>query len=341
MRKIVYIGFTFEHHKGTHAGYQQIKNYLKYDYIIDCQKFQDKGHKPVSEISWFAKKKRILYNRLFHIPALPWYIIKVIILGLFYNDLTFHFIYGENLYFKFIRRIVRKGNIIVCTYHQPLEWFKSEKRELARLKSVDRIILVGNTEIEDFKKIVGHKNVFYIPHGICSDFYRPDKTIKKNHMLLTVGNWLRDYDFANDVYQELLKMDAQLEINVVCNENLQKKIIPSDRIHLLNGISDEQLKELYCKCSILFLPLIRYTANNSLLEAGATGCNILISSDYPDNSYISVDYINLIPMKLNDTVLKVKNIINRNYNENLSRFVHDNYSWSVVALHTKDILLMI
>ena len=40
-KKLVYIGFAFSHHKGTHAGYHQIREYLNYDYVVDCQAYFD------------------------------------------------------------------------------------------------------------------------------------------------------------------------------------------------------------------------------------------------------------------------------------------------------------
>ena len=37
-RKLVYVGFAYKHHKGTHAGYQHIKDILQYDHLIECHK---------------------------------------------------------------------------------------------------------------------------------------------------------------------------------------------------------------------------------------------------------------------------------------------------------------
>ena len=44
--KLVYVGFAFEHHKGTHAGYQHIREYAGYDSSIDCQDYFERLHTP-------------------------------------------------------------------------------------------------------------------------------------------------------------------------------------------------------------------------------------------------------------------------------------------------------
>ena len=54
MKKVVYIGFAFSHHKGTHAGYHHLKEYLEYDYMIDCQR----------EIDFLHSNSRRLLDRI-------------------------------------------------------------------------------------------------------------------------------------------------------------------------------------------------------------------------------------------------------------------------------------
>lgn len=332
-RKLVYVGFAYSHHKGTHAGYHQIKDYLNYDYIVDTSSYINKQPENPNFI------EKIMF-KLFGFYVFPWYLLKVLWLSWTQKNVSIHFIYGENIYFS-IKKMLNRKTRVVCTYHQPYEWFLTKgsySHQLEKLKDVDEIILVGNTELSIFSGATGKDNVHYIPHGICTDFYKPEGGIKKEHILLTVGNWLRDYEFANIVYQKLLEIDKDLEIYIVTLPKNKAKITENPRIHFLSGITDEELKNLYCRCSVLFLPLIRYTANNSLLEAGATGCNIVISSDNPDNSYIPNDLLTLVPMEVNATVRKIQNAINSQYNNRLADYVKNNYSWEIIGDITKKIL---
>lgn len=334
MRKLVYIGFAFEHHKNTHAGYHQIADYVNYDYYIDCSCFIDKVSRKPRNI--FDRIIRHITWRLTSRPVLPWFLFKCIWIGLTKNDVAFHFIYGENTYYN-IKPFIRKGNKIICTFHQPLEWFKTYHWE-SRLKKINEIILVGKSELDSFKAITGKDNVVFIPHGIRTDFYCPNHEVKKERMLLTVGNWLRDYEFAKDVYLRLLKEDKDLKIVVVAMPKMAECLKGVSRLQCLSGISDEELLNLYHRCSILFLPLKRYTANNSLLEASACGCNIVISSDYQDNSYISTNFLTLCSMNERDTIAAIQKSMSLSVNNNLVEFIQSNYSWVVIGKMIENIL---
>lgn len=325
--KIVYVGFAYGHHMGTHAGYHQIRKYGHYDYIVDIQKYKDACEKGPSNL--FDKIIRHINYKLFGTPCTPFYVLRCIWMGITMRNTVFHFIYGENTYYD-IFQCFHKSNKIVCTFHQPFSWFVNNKWE-KKLKRIDKIILVGNSEIIQFQKITGRDNVIFIPHGISADFYKPDNTVKKKHMLLTVGNWLRDYRFADKVYKALLESDETLEINVVASKENAQKLTSQERIHIHRNISDRELLLLYQESSVLFLPLIRYTANNSLLEAGATGCNIVIASDMPDNSYIPAGMLNLCPMNLEQTLNTINRSLSLNNNIELSEYVKKTYGWETIG----------
>lgn len=340
MKKIVYVGFAFQHHKETHAGYNQIRNHINYDYIIDCQIYHDDCCKSsglnIIQRGWRNK----ILMKFFGTPVIPWFLLKCIFLGIVKKNLIFHFIYGENLYFP-IKKFIRRSNKIVCTLHQPYEWFENNPQFTNRLREVNSIILVGDTELEQFKVLTGKKSVYYIPHGIDTDFYRPDFSKGKEHNLLTVGNWLRNYSFANEVYKALLRIDSELHIYIVANSSNKNMIELHEKIHFLSGITDEQLRDLYQKSSAIFLPLIRYTANNSLLEAGATGCNIIISSDNQDNTYIPTNYISLCTMNVDKAVDVIKRSMEKVYNTKLSEYVERQYSWKIIGEKIYNILMQI
>lgn len=335
MKKLVYVGFAFTHHKGTHAGYHQIREYLDYDYVVDCQAYFDKGQKEYSKLSVFGKIYRRCLYKLFNVSNIPWYVFRILLLGLRHNDLVFHFIYGENVYFPWIKKFIRKGNIVVCTFHQPYSFFRTEKVWKEKILKSDYIILVGNTEVEAFKHMTGKDNVMYIPHGITTDYYAVNHNVKKQNVVLTVGNWLRDFKFADKVYQKLLQDNSSVEIHIVSNPKNKEYITPSDRIKFMSGITDDELREEYLESSVLFLPLTRYTANNSLLEASATGCNIVIASDFPDNSYIPKEFVTLVEMDVEKAVYEIKNHLTIEYNYKLSDYVGKQYSWYVISERTK------
>lgn len=335
-KKLVYVGFAFHHHRGTHAGYHQILDYLHYDYVVDCQSFIDKGQKVSKGI--FQRAYRHIMRRYFGIENMPWYLLRILWLGLRYNNLVFHYIYGENVFFPWVRKFMRKGNIVVCTIHQPSAFFQTRENYRRKILESDNVILVGKTEIANFNMMTGKKNVVYIPHGISTNFYKVNVEIRKKKRVLTVGNWLRDYEFADRVYKRLIEKNPNIEIHVVSLQQNRKFLTMSEQLTFMSNISDEELLKEYLECSVLFLPLVRYTANNSLLEASATGCNIVISSNHPDNSYIPENYLTIVEMDVDATVAGIEAYMGTSYNMPLSHFIEENYSWQQIGLKTEEYL---
>lgn len=332
--KFAYVGFAFKHHLNTHAGYHQIEKYLPYDKIFDVQKFHFRN---TCRTNIIIRAIRRIVRFVFGFNVIPWFVLDLVRYGRKNPNTVFHFVYGENI-LNNIKPLLNSNNKIVCTFHQPYEWFERNPRFIKLIKCLDSVILVSNAEIDKFATLIGKDKVHYIPHGICTDFYKPNPSVFKEHMLLTVGDWLRDYKFANKVYQKLLNVDTKLQINIVSLPKNKSLITPHERIHFYSGISDEELRSLYYRCSVLFLPLIRFTANNALLEAAATGCTIVISSNNFDNSYIPENFITQSCMDVTETVKKIQESISTNYNQSLADYVKDHYSWNEVANQTLNLL---
>lgn len=328
---LVYIGFAFSHHKDTYAGYHHVKNYVGYKYIVDCQSFIEKTSIPPKNI--LVRCWRFLMKQIFGFQIFPCFLLRILWLNYREKNLVFHFIYGENLYSPILKKMLRSGNKIVCTLHQPYEWFVNQKKWCNWLRDIDRIILVGKTEVPLFEQLSGKKNVVYVPHGICTDFYSYNEksTNKSFPMLLTVGNWLRDYELANKVYKELLQQIPTLKIYVVASNKCTEHIDKDERITCLTGISDEELRDLYWNCNVLFLPLVRYTANNALLESASCGCNIVIASNQADNSYIPQNFICHVGLDIQESIIAIKAMLQREKNSQLSTYVENHFSWRIIG----------
>lgn len=87
------------------------------------------------------------------------------------------------------------------------------------------------------------------------------------------------------------------------------------------------------------MPLQRFTANNALLEAASVGCNILIATDFADNSYMPNDYLFICPVNKDTVISKMMDIMKLDVNNKLSNYVKENYSWPIVAKELEQFLL--
>ena len=340
--KLVYVGFSFEHHKNRCAGYDKIRNYLPYDHIIDCQSeyellYQNKN--------FLTKLLRKICFKLFGYGFILT-TIRCIILNLFCKNTVFHFIYGENTFIPF-NLFKRKSNKIVCTFHQPTSFFES-KEWLKKIRSCDFVILMTTKDVQQFKKWTGKYNVCFIPHGINTEFYSPHnsiKTISEPDNLLMVGNWQRDFAFARDVFCEIQKLRNRFKFNIVTNASNHFWFNELKNVNLYKDITDIELRDLYRKANCVFFPLIFFTANNAYLEALSTGCKIIIASDYRDeDSYIKTKNVVLVKK---EKKLAVSEIIRAVESGDCSNKLNDidkitaAYSWQNIAKITRDKLLRI
>ncbi len=264
-KRIVYVGFSFRQH-GKYSGYDQIKRYVHYDRFLDV----DRSYRLVSKLNSIPVLKKI-YTRVFgyHIWWVELYLI--FLACVFPKKYVFHIIYGENIY-KFLGYFRSLCDVVV-TLHQPASFF--DKSYVDSIRKT-RLVISMSKELETFF-LDQQVNAIYLPHGVDVQYFKSDYSDKENRILL-VGNWLRDFAFAKQVFSELFKKKKDLQICVISSEKNLKAFI-SEKLDLKSKISDQELLDEYNKSKVVFLPLFEYTANNSVLEAIASGCRVLIATN--------------------------------------------------------------
>ena len=204
---------------------------------------------------------------------------------------VFHFLYGENSY-RYLAGLTfaERKNSIICTYHTYSHEFHQVVRDHKHLARIDAIIVVSTMQLEFFSGLVGSERVFYIPHGIDVDYFRP-KAKKEGpgigFRFLFVGRHMRDFETLASAAQILKRWSNNLRLSVVASPKVHGIFDGMDNVELYSGISDERLLGLYQQSDIFVLPLLDCTANNSLLEAMACGLPI-VSTDLPGVR----DYVN-------------------------------------------------
>ncbi len=162
---------------------------------------------------------------------------------------------------------------VIASYHQPPE-ILAEIIPDRVAKAVDRLIVVSPEQASHFEQIVGPDRVRLILHGIDTDFFRPGAAPHRSGPIrcLTVGFWLRDFDAIGAVADRLAYRD-DIEFHIVAPETGGLQNRPNVKIH--QGISDDSLRLLYQEADLLFLPLLKATANNALLEGIASGLPVV------------------------------------------------------------------
>lgn len=207
----------------------------------------------------------------------------------------FHFIYGDDMY-RFagtFRRWFGVDASLICSFHQPPDHFAKIVHPRRHLGALDAAIIVGNNQREMLAPHMVDDRIFFVPHGIDTDFFRPrdESASASNDVLtcLTVGNWLRDFDTLRRVMCQVNADHVAVRFVVVTFPANFQHLQGCRGVEFKSGVSDLVLRDLYQSADVLLLPLLDCTANNSLLEGLACGLPVVVTDvggvrDYVDDS---------------------------------------------------------
>ena len=328
MMKTVFVGFKFLQ-MGCHSGYDVIRQHAQYDVIVDCQKDYNRLQTFLGNNSVVSR----IYVRLCG-SRLWWVELRCLVMALRHRELAFHFIYAENIY-RYLGWFKWLGFRIICTYHQPIAFFEKYPSYLRGVRKTDCIIVLSEDLLPSFKCWKGDNRVFYIPHGVDVDYFCPDHSVTRQRQILMVGNWLREFEFADQILARVLDEDPLVEVYVVANKENLFKFRHHERLHLLSGISDDELLYRYRSASLLFLPLAGFVANNAVLEAFAVGCPLLVASDQEIGANPK-DLIECVPLESEIVVKRIRELLDdEDHASNMRRnWVVQHFGWQVIGNKT-------
>ncbi len=275
--QIVYVFKKIPHH-AKHSGYDRLAYYV------------DSYHYKPGKIACFLKcgfEKKIVnlkrVNYTWYKPESFAIESEIIIRQHFVKKTIFHFLYGEDAYRYSHRRLYRRKNRMVVSFHQPKSSFFEpfSEEDIPLLKKIDKIVAMGNKQADFLRDLVGKgEKVEVIPHGIDVDFYKPpEKKYEKEYLeTISVGWWLRDVDMIKDVIKKINSLGLKVKFNIVTFDWCFKFYEGLKNVNLLTNVPDKDLLKLYQRSDLLLLPLKDCTANNAVLEAMACGLPVFTTS---------------------------------------------------------------
>lgn len=216
-----------------------------------------------------------------------------------------HFVDAEHsgLYVALARLqgILPKHLKLVATFHQPEDVLKKLIVNPEYLKGFDSIQIMSPCQKDCLLGLgAASEQLKVVPHGVASAHFLPGlpadfpenanteifslhRRFDGKKLIISVGNWLRDYETFIDVAKNFC--DREDVIFVVVSKGLSlNEGCPSNVILLNGGLSDRALHWMYRRCEIMFLPLLGGAANNAVLEAVAANTQV-VTSDLPSTRY--------------------------------------------------------
>lgn len=334
-KKLVYIGFAFYHHKNSEGGYHHIREYVDYDIVINLQKERD-----FIAFSNYPLLNRVIKKIKYIIlgEGTPIGILRLLYLNLTNRNLVFHFIYPEISY-KWLGKFLRKTNKIAFTLHQPFDIYNN-KTWKGIFEHVQIIIVLKENDVKKFKKFTGINNVYYIPHGLNTSYFKPSNETKVTNRIIMVGSWLRNFELASAIFNKLKILKPNIDIVVVADKR-NYKYFDANSVRLVSNISNDQLLKYYQSSKLAFFPLNDFTANNALLEAAGTGCHILISTPKSIISeYFPRDLITVKNEDVQSNVDSIMEILNTKSETNyeIAEYTRMEYSWESIGAKVQKLL---
>lgn len=202
-----------------------------------------------------------------------------------------HLIWGDGL----IDHLDRPERCVV-TLHQPHElWSETTWQQIARCAGV---ICMAEREGARIRERLPHVSCVFIPHGIDTDFWRPDPTPPRRQVC-AVGRYLRNFPMLLRVSGRLLSLHPELSLRWLVNPDFQldpalASALPRERFELVRHLSAAALHRLYAESWLFFTPYDNVTASNAIVEAMASGAPVFTTRVGGMASYAGDDAITMV-----------------------------------------------
>lgn len=264
------------HHRSTHhaqkSGYGRMIDYMDAEVVYGETKFP---YRLAKALAGLHSQKAGIYNSGSVFKSIELYRLLKKQKG---EKTIVHFLNGERdiRHLSFFKRKFPK--VFFCaTFHKPPDVLKQSIPNPSPLRKLDGAIGVGANQVAFLKEWLGLEKVAYIPHGVDTEFFKPNPDLKKKNTLLFVGQHLRDFETFNATIPRLAEVIKDLKVNVILHPAYVSQIVQHPSVEVFTKVNDKALLRFYQEATALYLPMLDSTACNSLLEAIACGLPIISS----------------------------------------------------------------
>jgi glycosyltransferase involved in cell wall biosynthesis len=268
-RNVHYVTYRQGHHS-LHSGYDRITQYT--DRIIEAESLPRGLIR--DRIMWRIADGVIAYDRKALATEL-----KTAGCMLKNRGGIYHILYGENTYhyLGFLNNLRR--NRLVATFHLPPDPFRQVVRTDWHIRQLSAVVCVGQTQLEFFADFLGQERVFFVPHGVDTEYFSPPASFaeRSSNLCLFVGSYLRDFPTLRGVIELVTFQRPEIQFIVVTSPGNFERIGFHPNLTLRTGITESELLSLYRLAAVMVMPMQDATANNAVLEGMACGLPVVVT----------------------------------------------------------------
>lgn len=197
----------------------------------------------------------------------------------------------------FLDMLPRRRRTPLCaTFHCCPDTLKTDIRFPFRLRSLDGIILMSQSQREYFETSgVRPERIHVILHGVDTKFFRPGPPKAfEGFTVLSVGGTRRNFSLLLAV-AEAVRGDPNILFRVIGPATTGDLFSSLPNVEFRTQLTEEQLRCAYQDASCLLMTAQNATANNAVLEAMACGLPIISESVGGIPEYVTDDCAILTP----------------------------------------------
>lgn len=294
---------------GQHSGYDQLFSFIENNNLLshpasawrDADKLPPMGLRKLLRLLFINRSKSPFYDQastraeisgIYQILRRRPQLVHIAYLE---NNMSIIPLLGKKLSFK-----------TIGTAHQPVSWWRLIHCHPEVVSMLNALIVPASNQVEYFEPFLPNR-VFFIPHGVDSHFFQPQKDHKNFEQPRAIfrcvysGKWLRDTDTMAKIIENIIDQHPQIEFEMIVPQNKRWdesffRAARHKQVKWHTNISDEELREIYQKSNVLVLPMIASTVNNSILEAIACGLPIVTNDVGGIRDYTQDTFADLLPV---------------------------------------------
>jgi glycosyltransferase involved in cell wall biosynthesis len=271
--RVFHVGLRYSHH-ARHSGYEAFGRYV------------GTSLRPPVRFRWTTGPLWTLNQAFARATRHPWYSIGAHLTewGALqhmarHRGRLYHILYGDTDLWLLRRAHHFTGNRLIASFHETNAQFEQLGPALGRVvRHLDGVILVAEVQREYFARLVPPERIFVQPHGVDTQFFHPLEEPPIEPIVVTVGAHLRDFETLKKTLCHIWAEDERVRLLAIGTRSDKKWLfsgLDDPRITFMDRVSDEALLAAHQAACVAVFALQDATANNSILEAMASGLPIV------------------------------------------------------------------